>query len=122
MSTQLNPILRHGIRNAGRADHPLPGLGVASGDPAGRRFALALKALPLLLPLPGAQGQSLYPAVGRMLILLYFMEGWCGRGLIRRRYRWPWPWLKQGWRWCSIVAPSFTEARETGGEAGGQKR
>ncbi len=77
MSTQLNPILRHGASVTLVALIILClawELRLAPLRPGGS--LLALKALPLLLPLRGVLKGSLYTLQwAAMLILLYFMEG-----------------------------------------------
>lgn len=77
MTTQLNPILRHGASVSLVALIALCllwELKIAPLRPGGS--LLALKALPLLLPLRGVLKGQLYTLQwAAMLILLYFMEG-----------------------------------------------
>ncbi|MFW7342772.1 DUF2069 domain-containing protein [Pollutimonas sp. H1-120] len=77
MTTQLNPVLRHGASVSLVALIALCllwELKIAPLRPGGS--LLALKALPLLLPLRGVLKGQLYTLQwAAMLILLYFMEG-----------------------------------------------
>ncbi|MGB6103967.1 MAG: DUF2069 domain-containing protein [Pusillimonas sp.] len=77
MTTQLNPVLRHGASVSLIALIVLCllwELKIAPLRPGGS--LLALKALPLLLPLRGVLRGHLYTLQwAAMLILLYFMEG-----------------------------------------------
>lgn len=77
MTTQLNPVLRHGASISLIALIALCLLWELKIAPlrAGGSL-LALKALPLLLPLAGVLKGRLYTLQwAAMLILLYFMEG-----------------------------------------------
>ncbi|MGB3288661.1 MAG: DUF2069 domain-containing protein [Burkholderiaceae bacterium] len=77
MTTQLNPVLRHGASVSLIALIVLCllwELKIAPLRPGGS--LLALKALPLLLPLGGVLKGRLYTLQwAAMLILIYFMEG-----------------------------------------------
>lgn len=77
MTTQLNPVLRHGASVSLIALIVLCllwELKIAPLRPGGS--LLALKAMPLLLPLRGVLKGNLYTLQwAAMLILLYFMEG-----------------------------------------------
>lgn len=77
MTTQLNPVLRHGASVSLIALVVLCvlwELRIAPLRPGGS--LLALKALPLLLPLRGVLRGNLYTLQwAAMLVLLYFVEG-----------------------------------------------